>query len=135
VERSKIVTLHEEGYSEKQISEKLKFSKTAIHQPVVKFKTYASFQDLSGGGRPKVTSQRDDHMTKKMVVCSPTTSSKKIRSSLLLTGADVSTPTVKHRFSHEFGPRTCKPTRKPRLTPSVKANRYAFAKPHLKWTV
>ena len=79
--------------------------------------------------------ERDDHMTKKMVVCSPTTSSKKIRSSLLLTGADVSTPTVKHRFSHEFGPRTCKPTRKPRLTPSVKANRYAFAKPHLKWTV
>jgi len=61
VERSKIVTLHEEGYSERQISEKLKFSKTAIHQPVVKFKTYASFQDLSGGGRPKVTRKRWSH--------------------------------------------------------------------------
>jgi len=32
VDRSKIITLHEEGYSERQISEKLKFSKTAIHQ-------------------------------------------------------------------------------------------------------
>jgi len=32
VDRSKIIILHEEGYSERQISEKLKFSKTAIAQ-------------------------------------------------------------------------------------------------------
>jgi len=31
VDRQKIITLHEEGYSKRQISEKLKFSKTAIH--------------------------------------------------------------------------------------------------------
>ena len=29
-ERSKIVTLHEEGYSERQISNRVKFSKTAV---------------------------------------------------------------------------------------------------------
>jgi len=82
--RSKIVTLHEEEYSERHISEKVKFSKTAIHQAVVKFKTFGSFQDLRWADRFKVTSQRGQHMIKKMVVRSPTTSSKNIRSDLLL---------------------------------------------------
>ena len=37
-ERAKIVTLNEEGYSERKISKKrLKFSGTAIHQTIAKF--------------------------------------------------------------------------------------------------
>jgi len=67
VDRSKIIILHEEGYSERQISDTLKFIKTAIQQAVARFKTFGSFQDLSRTGRPKVTSQRDDHLIKKMV--------------------------------------------------------------------
>jgi len=35
VDRSKIIILHEEWYSERQISDKLKFSKTAIHQTII----------------------------------------------------------------------------------------------------
>ena len=34
-ERAKSVALNEEGYSERQISKKLKFSKIAIHQAIV----------------------------------------------------------------------------------------------------
>jgi len=64
VEKAKIITLHEEEYSEKQISEDLKFSKTAILQDsnpsVVRFKEFGSFQHLHRAGRPKVTSQRHD---------------------------------------------------------------------------
>jgi len=78
VVRSKSIVLHEKGYSERQISEKLKFSKTAIYQAVTRFKTLGGVQDLSRAGRPKVTSPRDDHMIKKMGVRSPTTLSKKI---------------------------------------------------------
>ena len=51
-ERAKIVTLNEEGYSERQISKKLKFSKTAIHSAIVKFQNFGSFQDLHSSGRP-----------------------------------------------------------------------------------
>jgi len=78
VDRSKILILYEEGYTERQISDKLKFSKTAIHQAVARFKRFGSFQDLSRTGRPKVASQRNDHMIKKMVVRSPPTSSKNV---------------------------------------------------------
>ena len=42
-ESAKIVTLNEEGYSERQISKKLKFSKTAIHSAIVKFQNFGSF--------------------------------------------------------------------------------------------
>ena len=78
MDRSKIVILHEEGCSERQISDKLKLGKTAIHQPVARVKTFGSYQDLSRTCRPKVANQRDDDMIKKMVVHSPTTLSKNI---------------------------------------------------------
>ena len=54
-ERAKSVALNEEGHSERQISKKLKFSKTAIYQANVKFRNF---------GRPKVTFQRNDHLIK-----------------------------------------------------------------------
>ena len=75
-DRSKSIIFHKKGYSERQLSEKLKFSKTAIHQAVARFKTFGSIQDLSRAGRSKATSPKDDHMMKKMVVRSPTTLSK-----------------------------------------------------------
>ena len=133
-ERAKIVTFNEEGYSERQISKKLKFSKTAIHQAIVKFQNFGSFQDLHRSERPRVTSQRDDHLIKRMVVPSPTTSSKKIRSALLLKGTVASTSTIKRRLADNFGLKAYKPAKKPRLTPSMKAKRYAFAKAHQHWT-
>ena len=64
VERAKIVTLNEERYSERQ--KKLKFSKTAIHQAIVRFLNFGRFQDLYGSGRPRVTSQKYDHLMKRI---------------------------------------------------------------------
>ena len=67
LDRANIVILHDERYSERQISDKPKFSKTAIHQAVARFKTFGSFQDLSRNGRPKVTNRRNDQMIKNVV--------------------------------------------------------------------
>ena len=64
--RAKIVTLNKEGYSEQQISKKLKFSKTAIHQVIAKFQNFGSFQDLHRSRRSRVTSQKNDHLIKRM---------------------------------------------------------------------
>ena len=78
VEREKFVTLNEEGYSERQIPKKLKFSETAIHQAIVRFRNFGSFQDLYWSRRPRITFQKDNHVMKRMVVRSPTSSSKKL---------------------------------------------------------
>ena len=42
-ERAKNVALNDEGYSERQISKKLKFSKTAMYEANVKFQNFESF--------------------------------------------------------------------------------------------
>ena len=95
-ESAKSVALNDEGYSERQISKKLKFSKIAVHQANVKFRNFESFQDLHRSGRPKGTSQRDDHLIKWMVVRSPTSLNKKIGLMLLLksTGAGATRSTL-----------------------------------------
>ena len=51
-ERAKSVALNEEGYLKRQIYFKIKFSKTAIHLVMVKFRGFGSFQDLHKSGRP-----------------------------------------------------------------------------------
>ena len=50
-----------------------------------------------------------------MAVRSPTSSSKKIRSALLLKGTVASTATVERRLADEFGLKAYKPAKKPRL--------------------
>ena len=48
VQRSNKVTLNEERYSWRPLSEKPKFSKMAIHQAAARFKTFGSFQSWAG---------------------------------------------------------------------------------------
>ena len=52
----------------------------------------------------------------------------------MLAGTNLSTSTMKRCLSDEFNLKAYKPAKKPRLTPSMKAKRYAFAKEHLNWT-
>ena len=59
---------------------------------------------------------------------------QKNRSALLLNGTVVNKTTIKRRLTDEFGLKAYKPAKKPRLTPSIKGKRYAFAKAHLDWT-
>ena len=67
-ERAKIATVNKVGYLGRQISKKLKLRNTAIHQAIVIFRNFVSFQDLHWSGSPRVTSQRDNYLIKWMVV-------------------------------------------------------------------
>ena len=52
VQRAQIVALHKEGYSERLISEKMKYSKSAVHNAVVKFQNTGSYSTGKKSGRP-----------------------------------------------------------------------------------
>jgi len=71
---------------------------------------------------------------KRIVKRSPLSSINKVRATLLERGVAVSRMTVSRRLSREFGLKSYKPARKPRLTPAMKAKRLAFAKKHQDWT-
>ena len=132
--RAQIVVLSEEGYSEREISAKMQCSKTAVHTALKNFNNYGSYKDLKRSGRPKKTSPRDDLTIKRIAVRSPTSSLKKIRAALLGKGTDVHITTVSRRLRFNFGLKSYKPARKPRLTPLMKSKRLAFAKEHAAWT-
>ena len=131
--RAKIVTLFNEGYSERQISVKVSCCKTAVHTAIVNFKTSGSFRDKKRCGRPRKTSLRDDHLIKRIATRSPTSSSGKIRAAVLQTGTDISSMTVSHCLRFECGLKSYKPACKRRVTAVMKSKRLAFAKKHETW--
>ena len=77
VQRARIVTLHEEGHSERKMAVKMSCSKTAVHTTINNFDFYGNYSDKKKSGRPRKTSRRDDHMMKLTISRSPTNSCKK----------------------------------------------------------
>jgi len=114
-QRAQIVILRQDGYTERAISERLVVSKTAVHQAVVKFKTCRSYSDCKSG-RPRKPTRRDDILIKRCVVKSPTCSPKRIWAELGETGSRISRSRC---LTDEFGLKSRKPARKPRLTPAI----------------
>ena len=134
VERAQIVALHKEGHSERLISQKMKKSKTAVHNAMAKFRNTGTYTTAKKSGRPRKTTPRDDHAIRRIAVRSPMSSASKIRSSLLAKGTDISRRTVSRRLVDDFDLKAHKPAHKPRLTQAMKSKRLAFAKKHVKWT-
>jgi len=133
-QQAQIVILHQEGYIELAISERLAVSKTAVHQAVVKFKHCGSYSDCKRSGRPRKTPRRDDILIKRCVVKSPTCSATKIRAERGETGSRISRRTISRCLNDKFGLKSWKPARKPRLTPAMKLKRLQFAKKYRDWT-
>ena len=79
VRRAQIVALHNEGYSERSISERVGCSKNAVHNAVVKFRKSGTYSDAKRSGRPRKTTPRDDHVIRRAAVRSPMSSTRKIR--------------------------------------------------------
>ena len=98
VQRAQIAALHKEGYSERLISEKMKCSKSAVHNAVVKFQNTGSYSTRKKSGRPRKTTPRDDPVIRKIAVYSLMSSADKIRSALLAKGTKISRRTVSLRL-------------------------------------
>ena len=135
IQRAQIVAFYKEGYSERLISERIKKSKNAVHNAIVKFKETGTYSDTKRSDRPRKSTPRDDHIIRRTAVWSPMSYASKIRSVLLAKGADMSRRTVSRRLFIDFGLKARKPAKKPRLTPAMKAKRLGFAKKHAKWTI
>ena len=129
------MALYKKGYSERSITERIKRSKNAVHNAVVKFKKTGTYSDAKRFGLPRKSTPKDDHIIRKTAVRSPMSSASKIRSILLAKGADISRRTVSRCLVIGFGLKARKPAEKPRLTPAMKAKHLGFAKKHAKRTI
>ena len=97
VRKAQIVTLHGEGYTERDIAAKLRCSKTAVH--VVKFSADGRFPDRKTSGRPRSTTPREDRSVRQTVIHAPNSACRKTRASLRLKGTAISSSTVSRRLS------------------------------------
>lgn len=134
-QRAQIVLLHDEGYSQRQISIRMSCSKTAVHNAIRKYEQNGHYSDMKRSGRPRASTNRDDNMMKLIVARSPTSSCKKVQSRLLQKGCELSLNTISRRLSKEFHLKSYKPAKKPKLTPAMKMKRLSFARSHQDWTV
>ena len=75
--RAEIVTLHGEGYTERDIAAKLDGSKTWVHNAIVKFNANGIFHDRKRSGHPQKTTPMEDRSMRQIVMCSPKSSSRK----------------------------------------------------------
>ena len=105
-----------------------------MHQAIVKFKNSGIYSDAKRSGRPKKTTPRADNVMKRQVMKSPTRSAKKIRAELNKASVSVSRRTVSRRLVQEFGLKSRKPAKKPKLTAAMKTKRLQFALQHKDWT-
>ena len=134
VQKGQIVALHGQNLSERQISSQMGCSKTAVHQAIAKYQQDGCYTDKKRTGRPRVTTAREDNVMRRIVVRSPTSSTKKIRAELLRRDRRINHMTVSRRLSKKFNLKSYKPAKKPRLTAAMKAKRLQFANNHQHWT-
>ena len=128
VERAQKVALHKTGLSQRQISEQLGVSKSSVQRAIEKFNMEGIYNNRKKSGRPRKTTPRDDNTMKRIVAQSSTSSCKSVRANLLRKGTNVSISTISRRLSTEFGLKSYKPVKKPRLTPTMKKKRLEFAR-------
>ena len=62
-QRARIVTLHEEGYSERKIAGMIACSKTAVNTTINNFELYGNYSDKKKSGRPRKTSLHTEMTT------------------------------------------------------------------------
>ena len=134
VERAQIVALHKNGLSQRQISKQISVNRSSIQRAIKKFNSEGIYGNRKKGGRLRKTTARDDSTMKRIIARSPTSSCKKLPANLFRKGADASISTIFRRLSKEFGLKSCKPAKKPKLTPLMKRKRLEFARNHLHWT-
>lgn len=130
--RSAIVTLYDEGKSEREIAAMLKLTKTCVHNAKNRYKTTGSHQDLPRSGRPRATTSSEDNFIFLTSKRNRRLTAPEIRAELNKT-RPVSLTTIKRRLrdANLF----CRAAvRKPLIRPQNKKKRLQWDFIHRYWT-
>ena len=130
--RSNIVLLGEEGYSQRDIADRLNVSKTGVQETLSRYRDTGSFTPKKRPGRPRKTTDRTDNIMRRIVVKNPRASSSFVPAHLLH-HVDISTTTVRRRLSNNFKLRYFRAAAKPGFSQKNVKDRVNFCKAHKHW--
>jgi transposase len=99
-ESSKIITLHDEGYSVRSVAEKVKISKSTVFKVIKRYKERQSLTRKTGSGRPPVLNNQHKRILSKIMDESPKFSTLKINSELS-TRVTISTETLRRELNRQ----------------------------------
>ena len=133
--RTIAVTLRNEGYSYRQIADKIGHGVTAsgIRKLCVRFEESGSINTKHGRGRKKATTSKTDRRISRLALQNRRATSHAINKILSDTGVVMSDRTVRRRLV-AAGLRARIPRKKPFLNVLQRKKRLQWAKEHVSWT-
>lgn len=123
------------SFSQRKIAKQAMVSVSTVNRII---KNDTDENALSKAGRlncrgKRVTTPRGDRKINEIVNGSRWKSNKTILKLVRESGVEISEATLRRRIK-ELGFQTCRPAKKPRLTPSMEKKRLEWAKQHQHWT-
>lgn len=130
--RSIAITLRDEGYTYRQVAERLggKATFSAVRKLCMKFDDTKAVIDRPRTGRPRLTSKRDDRNLVRLSVADRHKSAKQL---MVDSGLNCSVHTVRRRLV-TGGLNARIPRKKPLLNAVQRQKRVRWAKDHLNWS-
>ena len=131
--KSNVILLKEEGYCNKQITERFSISQASVSRILKRSSENLTLSPKKRSGRPRKTTPRTDTQIKRLCTINPGISSSEIKNSLPLL-ANVSIRTVRHHLHAELNLSARKPLQKPLLNARMLKQRLAFCNLYKHWT-
>lgn len=134
-EAVKIVTLMEEGYSQREVAQRIGVHHTTVGRCLRRFRETDSYTRRPGQGRKKSTSQIDDRFIRQQALRNRFLTGNELKNRLRdVRNVEVSSRTVRRRLNG-FGLTARHPAKGPLLTREHKRARLDFAREHVEWTL
>lgn len=132
-ERSRIICLHQQFWSNHQISETLNIPRSSVIRIIRLFQETGNVNRRPGGGRQTVTNAREDRYIANFVRRNRNITVPAVRTHFRRTfGRLISERTLRRRLA-EANLRSRRPLRVPRLTRQHIAARLVWARDHINW--
>ena len=133
--RAIIIHLHQQGKSQRQISEETGVAKTTVLNTIHRFSQRGDLKERKGRGRKKKTTPRAERKLVQLSRQNRRLNSVELCRELRESTGTVICPWAVRTILLKNGLRSCKPKKKPFLTEPQRKRRLAWAKIHHHWTV
>lgn len=132
-EVSQIIILLREGYSQREVAQKLNTNKSVVQRAAARHRVTGSFKRRRGQGAKRKTTAREDRFIELQALRKRFVTSRELKNDLrLATGKEISTKTVRRRLK-EVNLIARQPATGPILTALHKRNRLNFCLNHQEW--
>ena len=98
--RAQMVVLKQEGYTLREIGDRLACHYSSVSYVLKKFKEKKTLKNLDKSGRPKKTTNREDNLLRRSCVANPFHSSSQIKQEL--PQLNISERTIRRRLAEKF---------------------------------